>query len=1462
MKVKLNSKITKKIVAAYIVIFITLVPFINIFPFNHVKNDLNNNCIKTQTVDSGIDPILWKLGKGLPGTGATMQPRLVNFTDSGEKYIVVGTNEGIATISLDGFINISYRTFGPVINFDIIKDISGDSAYDLVLITYDQDYPNLIAITSNNGSEIWKFKPAIEGIDPTTYATHDFITHAWDIKVINDINDDSIPDIAITSWFRLIVVSGKDGNELWINSNDFTNDVWKLEVLEDINGNGFDTIIAGSEEGKLGAFDSKDGTNLWSHLIDVASIPIRTIFGYDTEKVQNSIDDIKIISDADYDGIDDVLIAADDGYLRIISGLSGNELDNVMCFNMTYITIPLWSSISTSPYTSVKRIFMKSGVKIYEIPDINKDNITEYISIACDLDYTTPEKYLIYGKIFNINPESGFDKINITASLNWSSDQFYFGSYPEIINLTSSIQIYMYSLAKDGWEPKTSVINRYDINDKESENPTIVYIDNDEVDYSISGNYIPEKKEGHYLLNIGDINDDDIDDYAAWIIPSKIPSEITSIIKTLSGENTLPSGSTSDNIYRALLSEYTRILAINGSNGVILWDTSLLGFPYKFYRHYEYTGPYYNPTEIDSGEFHIYNRISNKIPSSWISGSDISWENEWEISTLLHVDDIQIEWGESSGNKVDLWDKQGGNYSIKANQSGNLWKVLFNLTIPVDFSDDRSLGVMEYTLSQIERFSAFKMQTRVAVNTSSSNWYNFTYEIYDVLSDKWVLCNWSYLNHTWNNHTYPDLYGGFNTTDRTNYTYFNLTNSYKYDHMYLITRGTENADPFVEFDYKSKTRLTNFLDSNHNIRIRINVTNGNEPFNLTIDYFGIGAFYWGLFGHQYDMRYILKYAEDSFTCENLLNLEIQDFEVINGTDDEYLDVVAVIGVESLSLLGYTNWSTRIRLFDIKNKEVFTKWSINPKYIPNYYVQIIPLNNSLNSWLISGKFQFGENYNCSHKLISDPHWDSQITHFDNYIESKVKMDYTWEITPSFLSGSGDYLYEFPGKTAISKDGKIGIIIGEYGWVHPYEWDPEYEVLGLTYIQIIDVNSRSIVSKIPVNNLISYGGSMTVGSIDFSSDGAGYRLLISYEDFDGDNYLDHVGLYSSIGLTQEIYTWGTEIIIYGRNSSDSNPNILFRKLLQNTYLPSGSSSDQNKLKMPFVSIGDCNNDGISDAMVGLQVQSWGGSWGDYCKGSSANFYDIYNSDENNAIELTGYYWEFDSYSCTIPYPWEEYEFVYSIENIGDVNGDNKSEILIERNSYTLTTTEWGGQVYMGVKITEILDVINRTTLYRINIDVDSVYPIIDLNEDGRNELLISREELIFCINSKFKIDILNPINEQIITSHNFNIEWDTDSNYDYFEVFVNGMSQGITTSKIVSVSLSEGWKKIDVVMHDKSGLIIAINTMNVLVSPNYIQLIMTFVIIGVAVGLYIVYKRFRKKEKEMVLIDKKIDKGGKK
>ena len=203
MKRETSLKFRYKTYSIAALFIILCLPISNFILGNLFINDVSNKP-KTQAEDSGEDSIIWKLGRGFPGSGATMQPRLVNLTEGGPPLIVVGTDRGIATITLDGFINMSYRTFGPVIDFEIIEDISGDNQDDIVLITYFQEHPNLIAISSNNGSELWKFKPTIEGISPETYQTQNFIPYSWDIKLINDITSDFISEIVISSWYRLI----------------------------------------------------------------------------------------------------------------------------------------------------------------------------------------------------------------------------------------------------------------------------------------------------------------------------------------------------------------------------------------------------------------------------------------------------------------------------------------------------------------------------------------------------------------------------------------------------------------------------------------------------------------------------------------------------------------------------------------------------------------------------------------------------------------------------------------------------------------------------------------------------------------------------------------------------------------------------------------------------------------------------------------------------------------------------------------------------------------------------------------------------------------------------------------------------------------------------------------------------------------------------------------------------------
>jgi len=1565
MKREIGLKHRYKTYSITVLIIILSLPISNSILYNLFINDFSNEP-KTQAVDSGEDSLIWKLGKGFPGSGATMQPRLVNLTEGGNPLIVVGTDGGIATITLDGFINMSYRTFGPVIDFEIIKDISGDNQDDIVFITYFQEHPNLIAISSNNGSELWKFKPTIEGISPETYQTQNFIPYSWDIKLINDITSDFIPEILISSWYRLIVVNGKSGNKVWMNDQDFTNDVWKIEVLEDINGNGFETIIAGSEEGKLIAFDSQDGSKLWTFTVKGTEMLVYGMTGLTLQTIPNSIDDIRVVGDVNNDEINDIIIASDDGYLRLISGKHGILLDEDVCYTISSPSQSNYISFQTSPYSSIKRIFMKSGIKIYEIPDIDNDGIKEYISIACDLDYSpdysSTEYKIIQGKIFNINPLSEINKINITRSLNWTYNSFFLSSYPEIIKVDSDIYIYDYSY--NGYT--TALINRYHIDDELSQNPEVVYTDPGQ--YESVSSYSGSEK-GHYFLNVGDLNsdgvddlfaitangrylcidcknndilwvrtqevseieiteindlnddgfndflikqisvfepdwiisesssqttetptiiielytidaktgniiwslniplpeyykglrdlknvgditDDDIDDYGAWIIPSIIPSNISEIITNLIGNETIDSNE-AEMIYRSLLTNYTKVLAINGSDGNIIWNTPMIDFPYKFYRHYEYNGTYLDPIETQSSGNHIYNRINNEIDDTWVNNFDIQWTNHWNPLSLAQASSIQPIRGTSSDNLTDLLDDEG-NYTIKAEYVDSSWKAIMNLTIPVNLLDDHLLGAMEYPLSQTERLSALKMQTNLMVNTSSSNWYNFTYEIFDVTNNKWVLCNWSSETTTWNNHTYPDLKG--------NYIHPSLENSFNDDHMWVITRGTHDADNFIEFDYENKTTLSNFIDLNKNIQIRLNITNGNNAFNLTINDFGLAAFYWGLFDNEYDRYYTWKYTsniydKDRFDVSNLLNLEIQDFEVINGTNDQYLDLIAIIGIESYDTPN--TWSTRIRLFDLKNNEAYTKWSLNQTFIPYQNVRVLPLNNSLNNWLLTGIFQFGSNFNCSHKLISDPYWDSQLSHFESYSDSKVLINYSWELNPTFPTEEyySSTPYEFPGKTNITIDGKIGIIVGEYGYVeNEHGWFSS----SLTDIRIIDINSRSTACKIPTENLESaiYSSESNVGKIDFSAEGAGYLLLISHEDFNGDDFLDHVGIYRIYEYSEYTYMYGMECKIFSGNSGDTNPNILFKQYFEDTNI-NDDIYISDKLKMPFTSIGDINLDGTSEAIIGIQSDS------SECKHSYINFYDIFNSNENEPLELTNYKWTLEPGNCLHAYgTWYNYEFVLNIEKIEDITGDGFNEIFIEHNYYRKTTDQWGYESYKPIPTSEILDIFDRKILYRFNMDINSIYPIADLNEDGNRELLIASGELVYCINSKFNIQILNPTNRESMVSNNFNIAWETDSQYDYFEVLINGVSQGATTAKNVQVSLSSGWKDISVIMHDKSGLILTINTIKVLVPSNQIHLIFTFVLLGALIGISIYYRRYNKKQKELILINNKIVEGGKK
>jgi hypothetical protein len=1692
---KLKQSKYFKILILFIITLFSAFPtiFMNFGTENYnLENGLNssNNPIE--------DSVLWNLLLGLPGKNPSMEPFSTELDNSGKKYIIVGTDAGMGILETNGDLLSSFVTFGPVIDIEIIDDISGDGLDDLIIIVLDQEHPNVYCVSSNNGTELWRFNTYITGFNPDLLLPQNYTSYSWAATMINDTNNDNIPEVVISSWYRLYCISGSNGTQIWKNNEDIIDDIWKLETISDINMDSYVDLIVGTEDGEVMALNSIDGTKIWDFVIPkIQYTTYGTFGGYETKEAQVSIADIKIISDFDNDQIADILVAADNSILYLLSG-NPNPLDDSMRIiaqqkiysnGIPNDDYPVGSS-RFNFYNYKQRVFGKSGVKISEIIDVNNDGFNEFSVFSGSLnirDSYSDDMISILNMTGTVEPGALNNITELSINYFKSRDS----SYPAFVNINGEIRAYFIDETETQWgsnEFKTDIsYYNYEISDTEISSltsvTTITEYNLEDVDnyyspydtsgipftkylvnmgdiygnggeylfgFSISGSYFmldvitsqivwikykesatgnieefsdinsdsildliytqeeefspvwrrdeyyphsygkitskilaidaisgniiweyenpsPDYKGILSFQAINDIDGDLIDDFVGIIIPTYIPDNVENyIIKMSQSKFEDMSDQNQEKIYRALLANYTKIISISGKTGLKIREIPAFDAIYDFKRVASYSGTYENPSSgsVSTGRF--FNRINRKTPEDWYSGFIYSWSSEWAPETLTHPNKIVIESGsDSEGSFLDLWNIDSDYYSFNCTNSSalintgipkqinseytiesdgrywiidsvnndneeidielylnnsiaisnpidsidinfngklsaqtdeinlsvynfnshewtsilsnninsstivrkigivpdvtdytsnnaikirikaydstnfslsidqlnaeynyktrnvtitsenvnNLQQALINFTFKADLSNDDVLGSMEYPLSQIERLSAFKLQTKLLVNTSSSIFYNFTYQMYNFTSESWVETNWTNGQTYWNQGTnsFKDLYGGYSTSARSSFNYFDLDSTLKTDVMFVGTRGIHSAisdwDEYVELDYENSTTLSHLIDKDTNeFKVRINVSRGNyiNPFNLTIDTFGVEPFYWGLYGPDMDNYYVFDYDDTSTPWDTtyLLDNEILDFDVGLLNNDIYYDGIIVIGSYY-----YNSKTEEIRMFDFKNDLGITKWGGSSTEYPINNGQILYFNkNSSNGMIFYSSFSG----NKVMKRISDFHWDEKLSRFEDFDSGKTNIDYYWSYTPDFNTFEETSLIQL-------NDTNYGLSV-----FYTYE-DPITFSEKLDCITILNPDSTTNIyniSKIDGENMFDY----------YAGDP---KYTTNFIDINNDGVIDHAALYHdpSYNSWQNDYM-NAKLKIFSGNSSEIAPikSIDLKISVNDFYL---QKSSPNFDYFPITTIKDIDGDSIEEFMYCVQ-----GIY--HTSGASVQIINSSNNIESTKIiepfVSRGNYYEGRRY------------FFPSMINIGDINNDNVSEL------YTTRTVEKksGDWNYDEVEYMEIIDPLSGVIMSRVNIDVSNSIKISNLNGDNINEFLFFSGDIVFCINSKFCLSLPDNTSQIIANRNSFKLDWDTAGDYSYFEIVVNGVTYAITEDTEMDMSLSGGDKIIQILMYDKSGVISVVETISIAVNTSYIMLIVTIAaLVGLTVYIVIRKRSNKKLSREIVI-----------
>ncbi len=329
-------------IKSYFVIFIILAtPFNSLF-LSLLVTSTNTQVVSTSSnnpeYSTGLFPnektgLLWDSTSGL--TGELTTTPIIDFNTDSElvQVVYIGTEIGLTKIQVEtGNIYWTHTTPGAILSITPVEDLTSDNNKEVLVTIDNQQFNNTEMLNGLTGDTIWSFRPTEvvwqEGIGFSQQETR-----TWSSLLLEDITNDGIRDVLVSSYKSVFALDASDGTLLWRQSA--TNDVWNTELMDDdIDSDGYNDVVIGSQNGELLLLSSLKGEIIWEIIAAEEAKYIDQTQGIEYTFKRN-VYDVRKCFDMNGDNKKDILTTDENGYCAVYDVVTGVLIDRVLAYSRT-----------------------------------------------------------------------------------------------------------------------------------------------------------------------------------------------------------------------------------------------------------------------------------------------------------------------------------------------------------------------------------------------------------------------------------------------------------------------------------------------------------------------------------------------------------------------------------------------------------------------------------------------------------------------------------------------------------------------------------------------------------------------------------------------------------------------------------------------------------------------------------------------------------------------------------------------------------------------------------------------------------------------------------------------------------------------------------------------------------------------------------------------------------------------